>query len=172
MKISRTAFLIICLSVLNPGSAYPDHELSDRAGYYLTRIPAHARGAYGAVARLALGREVKLGEILGDLDHINSRRDCADFKMAGFLRLLHLYGSDPNLPRQMRDPIIDAVLNFKYWIDEPGKDSMCYWSENHQIIFHSCEYLVVHAGCTGECPPRGRTGVGRRRLHLRAAGPQ
>ena len=35
-----------------------------------------------------------------------------------------------------------AILNFKYWMDEPGHDSMCYWSENHQILFAACEYLA------------------------------
>jgi hypothetical protein len=33
-------------------------------------------------------------------------------------------------------------LNFKYWMDEPGEDSMCYWSENHQLLFAASEYLA------------------------------
>lgn len=38
----------------------------------------------------------------------------------------------------------DAVLNFKYWIDEPGVDIHlpCYFTENHQVLFHSIEYLA------------------------------
>ena len=35
-----------------------------------------------------------------------------------------------------------SILAFKYWMDEPGEDSMCYWSENHQLIFAACEYLA------------------------------
>ena len=27
-------------------------------------------------------------------------------------------------------------------MDEPGEDSMCYWSENHQILFAASEYLM------------------------------
>ena len=27
-------------------------------------------------------------------------------------------------------------------MDEPGSDAMCYWSENHQILFHACEILA------------------------------
>ena len=34
------------------------------------------------------------------------------------------------------------MLDFKYWMDEPGSDAMCYWSENHQILFHTCEILA------------------------------
>jgi hypothetical protein len=62
--------------------------------------------------------------------------------MAGFLRLLYLDRADPSLPEEVRQEVKEAVLNFKYWIDEPGVDSMCYWSENHQILYHSCEYLA------------------------------
>jgi hypothetical protein len=33
-------------------------------------------------------------------------------------------------------------LNFKYWLDEPGTDAMCYLTENHSILFHTCEILA------------------------------
>jgi len=129
-------------SVLAALPARSAETREDRAELFLSRIPANSMGAYGAVARMAKSREVKLSDILGDLDHVNSRRDCADFKAAGFLRMLYLYRDNPEMPPEMRRQVEDALLNFKYWIDEPGKDSMCYWSENHQIIFHSCEYLA------------------------------
>jgi len=34
------------------------------------------------------------------------------------------------------------VLDFKYWPDEPGVDSLCTWTENHQILFSSAAYLA------------------------------
>ena len=34
------------------------------------------------------------------------------------------------------------MLNFKYWPDEPGIDSMCTWTENHHILFASAAYLA------------------------------
>ena len=40
-----------------------------------------------------------------------------------------------------------TLLGFKYWMDEPGEDSICYWSENHQLLFHACEYIA------GTCYP-------------------
>jgi hypothetical protein len=46
------------------------------------------------------------------------------------------------LPEGGVERIQKSLLAFKYWIDEPGKDSMCYWSENHQILFAACEYLA------------------------------
>ena len=34
------------------------------------------------------------------------------------------------------------MLRFKYWRDEPGADAMCYWTENHQILFFACAALA------------------------------
>jgi len=56
--------------------------------------------------------------------------------------MMHRYLDEPSFPRELKGPIEECVLNFKYWMDEPGSDAMCYWSENHQILFHTCEILA------------------------------
>lgn len=141
----------------------------ERARHYLEILPHDAPGGFGAVARMATGRPVGLEHMARDLNHVNTRRDCADFVMAGFIRLLYLYGDDPALSADVREQVTEAVLNFKYWIDEPGRDSMCYWSENHQVLFHSAEYLAgalfpdrvfTNSGMTG----REHVAKGRRLL--------
>lgn len=71
---------------------------------------------------------------------VDSGFDCADFRMLSILRILHAHTD--SLSKELENKIINTVLSFKYWIDEPGEDSMCYWSENHQIKFHTCEYLA------------------------------
>jgi hypothetical protein len=73
---------------------------------------------------------------------INQRADCSDFYMVGLLGMLHRYSDDPSFPQELKHPLEECVLNFKYWMDEPGNDAMCYWSENHQILFHACEILA------------------------------
>lgn len=72
--------------------------------------------------------------------YINSRYDCADFKLHTLLRIYLQFGD--KLPLETKAQIRETILNFKYWMDQPGKDSMCYWSENHQILFSSAEYLA------------------------------
>jgi len=135
-------FCILGASPSHAQSGVRTETMSDRAERFLSGIPANAPGAYGAVARLARSREVRLPDIQADLDHVNSRMDCSDFKVAGFLRLVYLYQGHPKMPADMLEKVRGTLLNFKYWIDEPGKDSMCYWSENHQVIYHSSEYLA------------------------------
>ena len=38
--------------------------------------------------------------------------------------------------------IEDTLLGFRYWLDEPGEINACYFSENHQPLYHSAEILV------------------------------
>jgi hypothetical protein len=73
---------------------------------------------------------------------INQRGDCSDFYLVGLLGLFHRYGKSILFPKQLRDPLKECILNFKYWHDEPGADAMCYTTENHSILFHACEILA------------------------------
>ena len=46
------------------------------------------------------------------------------------------------IPGELRQPLQECILGFKYWNDEPGSDAMCYTTENHSILFHTCEVLA------------------------------
>lgn len=76
------------------------------------------------------------------LAYIDGRYDCSDFRMVSLVRIL--YSHRDKLPEEVYGDIKETVLGFKYWMDQPGADSMCYWSENHQILFASQEYLLGH----------------------------
>lgn len=73
------------------------------------------------------------------IDFVDRRWDCADFRVITLLKLLY---AAPALPKDLHADITAAVLGFRYWMDEPGEDSMCFWSENHQVIFFTCAYLA------------------------------
>ena len=76
------------------------------------------------------------------LKYIDLRYDTSDFRMPSIVRIL--YGHEEELPQLVSSEIKKTVLGFKYWMDQPGDDSMCYWSENHQLLFASSEYLLGH----------------------------
>lgn len=82
------------------------------------------------------------GLLFAALDYIDRRYDCADFVLAGMLRLYHQLLDSSLLSDAFREKARDTILRFKYWPDEPGVDSMCYWTENHQVLFSSNEYLA------------------------------
>ncbi len=99
---------------------------------------------FSEIAKVELDRwpEVNAQVLLAAIERINQRADCSDFYMVGLLGLLHRYQDAPVFPQSLKDALEACVLGFKYWMDEPGSDAMCYWSENHQILFHTCEVLA------------------------------
>ena len=76
------------------------------------------------------------------LDYIDRRLDCADFVLTAMLRIRYQLWHSELLSERFRQRLRTTILGFKYWPDEPGIDSMCYWTENHHIIFSTCEYLA------------------------------
>ncbi len=71
-------------------------------------------------------------------EYMNHRFDCADFRA----QMLFKIYKDCTLSERCSALIKNTFIGFKYFIDEPGDDSMCYWSENHQILFAVSEYLA------------------------------
>ncbi|MBR2957328.1 MAG: hypothetical protein IKC20_03670, partial [Clostridia bacterium] len=78
--------------------------------------------------------------LLKQAEYMNCRFDCADFRAQ---LLFKIYKDCHNeLNPECKALIKNTFLNFKYSMDEPGDDSMCYWSENHQLLFAVSEYLA------------------------------
>lgn len=71
---------------------------------------------------------------------IESKGDCADFVLAPLLAMFYKYPE--KFDERLKMNIKDLVLNFRYWVDEPGNDVMWYFSENHAFLFHICQYFA------------------------------
>lgn len=95
---------------------------------------------FPGIKDLDSGKKIEENQIIEILEYINNRYDCADFRMIPILRTLYAYST--LLTEATLKEIEKTVLGFKYWMDEPGEDSMCYWSENHQLIFGTIELLA------------------------------
>ena len=78
----------------------------------------------------------------GAIERIDVREDCADFTAAGLIRFY--LENQARLQEENKEEIKRTLTGFKYWMDQyDGRsDSMCHWSENHQILFASTEYLA------------------------------
>lgn len=78
----------------------------------------------------------------GALERIDIREDCADFTANALIRFY--LENKHRLKDFNKQEIKNTLINFKYWMDQYDgkKDSMCHWSENHQILFAVTEYLV------------------------------
>ncbi|MBQ1503815.1 MAG: hypothetical protein IIZ49_00325, partial [Oscillospiraceae bacterium] len=78
----------------------------------------------------------------GALDYLDARNDCGDFIIPAFARMLNAHRGTGRLDEEYAKKIEKSLLGFKYWLDEPGEVHACFFTENHQILFHSAEYLV------------------------------
>ncbi|MBI4790512.1 MAG: hypothetical protein HY782_26075 [Chloroflexi bacterium] len=152
---------IALTSTKNEYSQAPYGTIDERRAEALTDAAQRETNVFSEIAKMALGHwaDVKSDVILQTIDGINQRADCSDFYLVGLLGMIHRYGGDPQFPESLKQPLEECVLNFKYWADEPGADSMWFWSENHQILFHACEILAgqlypdrifTNAGQTGQ----------------------
>lgn len=78
--------------------------------------------------------------VLGACRYTAGRYDCADFRLQSLLRVLYLHADD--LDAGTRRTAEETLRGFSYWMDQGEPNSMCYWSENHQILFAASEYLA------------------------------
>ncbi len=91
-------------------------------------------------SELVEGKQIDWARLAPTLEFIGNEYDVSDFKFVNLLRVLYEYPQE--IPEEVNDKIERTLLHFRYWWDEPGENSMCYWSENHQILFASAEYLA------------------------------
>jgi hypothetical protein len=118
----------------------------------------HSNDLHAQMCRLAQGAAVEESPVVAALNKINDRRDCADFGLNVILRMLAIDRRNHGLNDELRERMKKAVLGFRYWFDEPGKDTMIMYTENHQILFNTAELLAgrlypnevfINSGMTG-----------------------
>lgn len=123
-------------------SPYGTYEERNREA--LEYAATQKQDLYAEIAKFELGRpgDVNVDFVLEMIDSVNARGDCSDFYLVGLLGILYRYADRDGFPEALRAPLKACVLGFKYWLDEPGTDAMCYTTENHSILFHTCEILA------------------------------
>lgn len=99
-------------------------------GFYIQNI----------LARKALGIENPRDAEYFDttLQQIRDRYDCSDFLISGIIRYMKNY----EISEDLKKKIDDTLINYRYWMSMKGSDAMCFWSENHSLLFYSSAMLV------------------------------
>ena len=133
-----------------PYADVPYGEYQARKREALAALADMEEEPFGALAGLELQKRNSLGKrvLEKSLDFLRERMDCADFYALSLLAALFKFGNAAGartsviLPESEQQAVREALLTFKYWHDEPGVDAMCWFTENHQIIFHTAGYLA------------------------------
>ncbi|QYO75996.1 hypothetical protein [Devosia salina] len=144
---------------IEPSDIGPD--LASRKARALEHAALHGEMRMGtATAILATGRadDPRLRPIIEDtLLAIEERRDCADFVSVPLLWAWIRHQSD--FPSDLAERTRRALLEFRYWVDEPGNDVMWFWSENHALCFHVSQLLAGLSFPEAVFACSGRTGA-------------
>lgn len=168
-RISRRLFVGII--PLKSVSMKPAPSLAERKRQALEFLYAH-----GEMGMQAVISSLEIEGVMNEkakkaldvcLKKIEAKEDCADFSLAPMVILMKRYQDKLTLGEKER--IRQAVLHFRYWIDEPGDDVMWYFSENHAFLFHISQYLWGHQYPEETFTESGRPGAvqeeyGRRRV--------
>lgn len=119
-------------------------------------------GMYVNMAQMALDPMVMVADapLQDALDMVNARHDTADFATSGLIRIY--YGFRDRLTPEQEAALKDTFINFKYWLDEPNPSEMELWTENHQILIHTAEYLAGQAFPDETFTNDGRSGLAHR----------
>src|SRR5699024_3929883 len=120
------------------------------------RHVADGRGPAAVLADAALGRHVSVRpeDVADSLASIHARADCADFEVIALLLLWHRL-PESRWDERVREHVRAAVTGIRYWLDQPGLDAMCFFTENHQFVWHVAQTLA------GEAFPADRFADGR-----------
>ena len=104
--------------------------------------------------------EIPLDVYDRNFEKMAALEDTRDFDALYLINLLLGYRDNPLLPAALTAKIEANLLTFKFWYTEPTPegivDNSYYWTENHQLIYHTLEYLMGQ-----EYPdrPMGRDGA-------------
>lgn len=155
--VSRTIDAAFLSDVVpKPGPATLE-ERKHEALAYQARHGAPRIGRVLAMAASGHMDEAVARKLVEDaLDSIDWRKDCSDFIMVPLLWLLADYASV--LPDDLLARVRQSVLNYRYWVDEPGNDTMWFWSENHVLCFHTSQLLAGQLLPDATFTASGRTG--------------
>lgn len=104
---------------------------------------------YAEIAKLTLGRwkDFKADLVLDSIQKINRREAGSAAALLGLLGMMYRSMNDPQFPEQLKRPLQDCVLNFKYWQDEGpaaqrGSDGLVFDGESDSLLSHTCEVLA------------------------------
>jgi len=120
---------------------YSNLTFAERQDLYLNGTHEN-NGLHAQAARIYLGLPTNETSIRNTLEDVNNYEDTSDFDVNVYLRILYYDNITNILSSELKADLKETILNFKYWITEPGTDEMYFWTENHMILFHAAELLA------------------------------
>jgi hypothetical protein len=116
-------------------------DIAARKAYYLNHASTYS-DKNSQIIKTYLGLDVNPGKIVDRLSRIYNS-GAGDFIMNYVLRIYYLDKFSNVLDNETRLAIINALFEAKFWFTENNsKPGDIYWTENHQINYHTAELLA------------------------------
>lgn len=164
-RIERTVGMVLQPSCV----LIDDQRYSDRKQHVLQACEAHP-GYDPSTAQVLMSSnsEAAIDALGRILTTVEVRQDCSDFNLLG---LFWFVDHVDLLPASLVLRLENALLGYRYWLDEPGNDVMWFWSENHALCFHVAQALAGQSFSNRLFSASGQTGtivqsIGESRLRL------
>lgn len=122
-----------------------DNDIMVRKAAAIRKLADHGEENINrAVALIETGGDRTLAEklLLRQIRDINARKDCSDFHLIWLPWLWRKYRNSGIFDEPFWQRVQECILGFRYWMDEPGNDVMWFFSENHALLFHSCQLIA------------------------------
>lgn len=120
-------------------------DLKERKKRSLEMVAGHGEpNVHRALAMFSEGNSdfTTLQMLENDIDTVVNKADCSDFSIVMYYQLIKMNKEKNFLPQGIKEKLKSAILNYRYWYDEPGNDVMWFYSENHALMFHTSELLM------------------------------
>lgn len=101
-----------------------------------TQVPAHRAFEWPALGQ----RGCDESYVARLNDDVNARGELADHRL--LLLLKTWFECRDQLDVDQRERVQRAIIRFRYDVDHPGDETMCTWTESHQITFAVCGMLA------------------------------
>ncbi|RPI96307.1 MAG: hypothetical protein EHM40_01630, partial [Chloroflexi bacterium] len=128
----------------NTYSTQPYGTYPERRSECLKEAARRGKDLFSEIAKMEAGwwKDVDEKMVFKAIEAVNRRSADSVILLCGLLGMLYRYADNEDFPSELRRPLEECVLGFRYWEDEPGSDAMDYHSESHSLLFHTCEILA------------------------------
>lgn len=125
-------------------NAQPVGTLGERRDQALLAAAYDPDLLFAQVAHMAWGAwaDVSVNVLLDTIERIKRRDEGSNLSLLGLLGMLYRWNDHPQFPSAIRRPLTEAILGYRYWLDDPGFDGMDFTTDSNAILFHACELLA------------------------------
>lgn len=119
---------------------YAGADFSERQELYLNHSLVNESNRYKQMARAYKGLQIEENKVQRIADAVAYGE--SDFDMLRLMRIMYFDNDSSVMDVEFRDVMYEIIKGARYWFTESGDPSTIFWTENHQLAYHTAELLA------------------------------